>query len=152
MRSVLQYEQAEHYMVMLFNRYIDLSKKTYEYSEGIFLYPNEIHTVEYIAESSTTNMTDIANQMGLTRGAVSKLVAKMEGMGLLVRYKYHPRQKEIYVHLTDAGVRAYEGHKRYHAEMWDRLSRHFDCYTENEKKTILNFLEEYLKGMNSLQE
>ena len=49
-------------------------------------------------------------------------------------------------------MRAYEGHKRYHAEMWDRLSRHFDCYTENEKKTILNFLEEYLKGMNSLQE
>ena len=71
-----RYADAEHYMVQLFNRYIELSKRCHEYCEGIPLYPNEIHTVEYIAVSSTTNLTEIANQMGLTRGAVSKIDRK----------------------------------------------------------------------------
>lgn len=146
-----RYADAEHYMVQLFNRYIELSKRCHEYCEGIPLYPNEIHTVEYIAVSSTTNLTEIANQMGLTRGAVSKMISKLENLGLLVRYKYHPRQKEIYVHLTRAGVRAYEGHKAYHATMWKRLSGYFEGLEESQRQVILEFLENYLKGMQSLK-
>ena len=138
-------------MVQLFNRYMDLSKKRHEYCEGIALYPNEIHTVEYIAVSSTTNFTDIAVQMGLTRGAVSKLIGRLEELGLLVRYKYHPRQKEIYVHLTDTGVQAYEGHKKYHESMWHRLSEYFDGLPEEQRAVILEFLKTYLDGMQSLQ-
>lgn len=146
-----QYADVEHYMVQLFNRYMELSKKSYEYCEGIPLYPNEIHTVEYIAVSSTTNLTEIANQMGLTRGAVTKMISKLENLGLLVRYKYHPKQKEIYVHLTKAGVRAYEGHKEYHAMMWERLSGYFQSLEESQRQVVLDFLEQYLEGMNSLK-
>lgn len=146
------YADAEHYMVQLFNRYMELSKKSYEYCEGIALYPNEIHTVEYIAVSSTTNLTEIANQMGLTRGAVSKMIGKLENLGLLVRYKYHPKQKEIYVHLTKVGVQAYEGHKKYHATMWERLSRYFESLEEGQRQVILAFLRQYLEGMRGLQE
>ena len=150
--STNRYPEAEHYMVQLFNRYVELSKKCYEYCEGISLYPNEIHTVEYIAESSTTNMTDIANQLGLTKGAVSKMIAKLENMGLLVRYKYQPNQKEIYIHLTHLGVRAYEGHKEYHQDMWKRLSGYFSVLDEEHQSVILDFLDNYLRGMRKLQE
>ena len=150
--SINRYSEAEHYMVQLFNRYVELSKKSYEYCQGISLYPNEIHTVEYIAVSSTTNMTDIANQLGLTKGAVSKMIAKLENMGLLVRYKYQPNQKEIYIHLTQLGVRAYEGHKEYHADMWKRLSGYFSNLDEEHQSVILDFLDNYLTGMRGLQE
>lgn len=150
--SVNRYSEAEHYMVQLFNRYVELSKKCYEYCEGISLYPNEIHTVEYIAESSTTNMTDIANQLGLTKGAVSKMIAKLENLGLLVRYKYQPNQKEIYIHLTRLGVEAYEGHKEYHQDMWKRLSGYFAALDQEHQGVIVDFLDNYLAGMRKLQE
>lgn len=146
------YSDAEHHMVQLFNRYMELSKKSYEYCEGIRLYPNEIHTVEYIAVSSTTNLTDIANQLSLTKGAVSKMIGKLESMGLLVRYKYHPNQKEIYIHLTELGVRAYEGHKAYHADMWKQLSGYFEKLDEEHQRVILDFLETYLQGLQGLGE
>lgn len=146
------FDLAEHHMVQLFNRYVELSKKSYEYCEGISLFPNEIHTLEYIAQSSTTNMTDIANQMNISKGAVSKMVAKLESLGLLVRYKYQPNQKEIYIHLTELGVRAYEGHKEYHAEMWQRMNVYFDGQEEEHRQVILRFLETYLSAMRSLEE
>lgn len=146
------FDLAEHHMVQLFNRYVELSKKSYEYCEGISLFPNEIHTLEYIAQSSTTNMTDIANQMNISKGAVSKMVAKLESLGLLVRYKYQPNQKEIYIHLTELGVRAYEGHKEYHAEMWQRMNAYFDSQEEEHRQVILRFLETYLSAMRSLEE
>ena len=145
------YADAEHYMVQLFNRYMELSKKKHEYCEGIILYPSEIHTVEYIAVSSTTNFTEIANQMGLTRGAVSKMIGRLENLGLLVRYKYHPKQKEIYIHLTEAGVQAYEGHKKYHATMWQQLSQYFESLEGSQQRIILEFLDKYLEGMRGLQ-
>lgn len=147
-----RFSEVEHYMVQLFNRYMELSKKCYEYCEGIGLYPNEIHTVEYIAVSSTTNMTDIANQLNLTKGAVSKMIVKLENMGLLVRYKYQPNQKEIYIHLTDLGVQAYEGHKAYHKEMWEKISGYLAGIDEEHQRVILEFLDQYLNGMRSLGE
>lgn len=144
------YADAEHDMVQILNRYAELSRKTHEYCEGIPLYPSEINTVEYIAVSSTTNLTEIANQMGLTRGAVSKMVDKLENLGILVRYKYHPRQKEIYVHLTKAGVRAYEGQKKYYAAMRRQMSQYFEGLDESQRQTILEFLARYLEGMRGL--
>jgi DNA-binding MarR family transcriptional regulator len=146
-----RFPEADYYMMELFNRSLELSKKSYEYCPGVSLYPNEIHTVEYIAESSTTNMTDIANRMGITKGAVTKMVAKLEEQGLLVRYKYRPSQKEIYVHLTELGVRAYEGHKAYHAVMRQQLSSSFDGLDRDHQQTILDFLELYLAEMNNLE-
>lgn len=146
-----RFPEADYYMMELFNRSLELSKKSYEYCPGVSLYPNEIHTVEYIAESSTTNMTDIANRMGITKGAVTKMVAKLEEQGLLVRYKYRPSQKEIYVHLTELGVRAYEGHKAYHAAMRQQLSSSFDGLDRDHQQTILDFLERYLAEMNNLE-
>jgi DNA-binding MarR family transcriptional regulator len=146
-----RFPEADYYMMELFNRSLELSKKSYEYCPGVSLYPNEIHTVEYIAESSTTNMTDIANRMGITKGAVTKMVAKLEEQGLLVRYKYRPSQKEIYVHLTELGVSAYEGHKAYHAVMRQQLSSSFDGLDRDHQQTILDFLELYLAEMNNLE-
>lgn len=142
----------------LLTRNVELSKRSYEYCPGVSLYPNEIHTIEYIAVSSATNLTDIANQRGLTRGAVSKMVTKLENMGLLIRFKYELKQKEIYVHLTALGVQAFEGHKRYHAHMNEHLNELFQSFTPAQKEAVLSYitlcLEEYqqLPGQNAGQE
>lgn len=146
-----RYPEAENSMMQLFNRFSELSKKSYEYCEGISLYPNEIHTIEYIALTSSTNMTDIANQMGLTKGAVSKMIVKLESQGLLERYKYQPSQKDIYIHLTKLGVRAYEGHKKYHASMWKQLNSYFGGLDQEHQQVVLGFLDAYLKEMQKLE-
>lgn len=139
-------------MEQLFNRYMELSKKTYEYCKGVSLYPSEIHTISFIAESSTVNLTDISNYLGMSRGAITKMIGKLEKMGLLERYKYYPNQKEIYVHLTPLGVEAYEGHVRYHEKMWKRLSGYYEKLPSEKQMLILEFLELYLDQMFCLED
>ena len=148
--TINRYTEADSYMMQLFNRFSELSKKSYEYCEGVSLYPTEIRTIVYIAVTSSTNMTDIANQMGLTKGAVSKMIAKLESQSLLERYKYQPSQKDIYIHLTELGVRAYEGHKTYYASMRDNLKNYFAGMDGEHQQVILDFLDTYLNEMQNL--
>lgn len=145
-----RYAEVERTLDQMFNRLLELSRKSYEYCPGVSLYPNEIHTVEYIAVTSSTNMTDIANRMGLTKGAVSKMIAKLENQGLLERYKYQPSQKDIYIHLTELGVQAYEGHRIYHTAMDKQLADYFSTLDQEHQGAILDFLEKYLHEMNTL--
>jgi DNA-binding MarR family transcriptional regulator len=143
--------EVEAYMVKLFNCYIELNKKTYEYCQGIPLYPSEVHAIEYIATSSTTNMTDISRALGLTKGAVSKMVVKLEKIGLLKRYKYLYNQKEVYLHLTELGVKVCEGHSTYHATMYKTLENYYKDRSEHDQETILEFLKLYFLQMQELK-
>lgn len=146
------YEEMTHCMTRMFNRYSELSKRSYAYCEGAKLFPNEIRTLRYIEVSSTTNFTDIANHAGLTRSAVSKMVVKLERMGLVERYRYYPNQREIYVHLTEKGVEACEGYERYHGVMRRHLSDYFGALRTEQKVDILAFLNFYIAEQKCLPE
>ena len=142
--------RTEAYMVRLFNCYTDQQKKKHTYGTGIELYPSEIHAIERIAEMSTINLTDLAKHLGLTKGAVSKIIVKLERLGLVRRYKYISNQKEVYLHLTEMGVLAYRGHKEYHAAMNKAMERYCDGVSEETGEEILKFLDIYLTEMQKL--
>jgi len=144
------YEKTEAYMVRLFNCYTDLQKKKYPYAPDIELYPSEIHMIEHVAEMGTTNMTELARHLGLTKGAISKSIVKLERLGLVRRYKYISNQKEVYLHLTEKGVLAYNGHKRYHAAMAKSLEQYCDSVSDEKGQELLRFLDLYLSEMQKL--
>ena len=146
------YEEMTRCMTRMFNRYIELSRRSYTYCDDVKLYPNEIRTLRYIEVSSTTNFTDIANQAGLTRSAVSKMVVKLERMGLVVRYRYYPNQREIYIRLTEKGLEACKGYERYHEEMRRHLSDYFGALRTDQKVDILAFLNFYIAEQKCLPE
>lgn len=144
--------ESESLMVHLFHRYLELSKKTYEYYEGISLYPSEIHTIEYIAINIKTNLTDIARAMGLTKGAISKMMSKLIKMDIVKQYKDINNQKEKYFDLTELGVKVFDGHKKYHEAMDKKIENHFLARPQQEKQAVLDFLKVYLEEMNNLKE
>lgn len=144
------YAEAEETIVRLLNCYTNLQRSKHEYCPGIALYPTEIHAIECIALTSTINLTELSKKLCLTRGAVSKGIAKLEKMGLVRRYKYMSNQKEVYLHLTELGVQAYEGHRRYHEAMNRAMAAHTEQIPEESKKEILRFLQIYLEQMQEL--
>ena len=142
--------EAEAIIIRLLNCYTNLLRSKHEYCPGVELYPSEVHAIECIATNSTVNLTELSRQLGVTRGAVSKSVAKMEKMGLMRRYKYVSNQKEVYLHLTELGVQAYEGHKRYHESMDRAMKAYGDQLAEDAQQEILRFLQAYLEQMQQL--
>ncbi|MCC8060930.1 MAG: MarR family transcriptional regulator [Clostridiales bacterium] len=144
------YDQAEIRMVRLFNRYMELSKKQREYCPGVVLYPSEIHAIERIATINSINLTELAINLNLTKGAVSKSVVKLERKGLIRRYQYINNRREIYFELTELGRQAYEGHKQYHMEMTREINRFCETISDKQGNCILNYLDVYLKQMERL--
>lgn len=136
----------------MLNCYSDMQRKKHTYAPEISLYPSEIHAIDAIATMSTINMTELSRQLGVTKSAVTKIVAKLEKQDLIRRYKYIKNQKEIFLHLTQKGVDAYNGHKIYHAAMNKTIEQYFSGLSDEKGQEILNFLELYLSEMKKLNE
>lgn len=146
------YELAEKYIVQILNCYTDMQRKKHTYTKGIHLYPSEIHAIDCIAGMSAINMTDLSHQLGVTKGAVTKIITKLEKKGLVRRYKYINNQKEVFLHLTEKGLEAYNGHKAYHAAMNEKIDKYFCELSEEQGKEITNFLKLYLSEMQKLSD
>ncbi|GMQ58170.1 MarR family transcriptional regulator [Vallitalea sediminicola] len=131
--------------------YMELIKKTEKVKRnynGIELYPSEIHTLVFIQDNIESNMTTIAKRLGVTKGAIFKIIQKLEKKELLLRYKKLDNNKNTYFQLTQKGISAYEGHESFHKNFFDEPSKDFVEFVTNNKDIIIkmfDYSKEYLK-------
>ena len=144
------YSEVDHYIVNLFNAYTDMQKTKREYVPGVNLYPSEIHAIERIVDMEDLNLTELADYLGITRGAATKMTNKLQKMGLIERYKQPSNKKEIYLKPTEQGIEAYHGHQQYHAKMDTNLTNYLESLPNTKQATILTFLKLYLDEMKNL--
>ena len=72
------------------------------FGTGVLMHTKEIHTVQAIGRYSGINVTKLAEQAGVTKGAVSQTINKLASKGL-VRKTHEPgNDKEIILELTEA--------------------------------------------------
>lgn len=140
-------DSAEELMVKLFNSYQYLDRHKVCYIEGLPLYPSEVHVIHAIATDGSMKMAELAAVLGITKGAMTKLAAKLEDKGLIRRYQYLENRKDIYFQLTPLGMEVYEGHVRYHRNREERLYASYRNISSGEAEIILRFLGEYHKEM-----
>jgi DNA-binding MarR family transcriptional regulator len=79
-----------------------IEKKQWNFGTGYKIFLNEVQTVSAIGENSNINMTQLAEIMGVTRGAVSQTVRKLVTKKLVIRTNAR-NHKEINLGLTDLG-------------------------------------------------
>ncbi|MCR1897635.1 MarR family transcriptional regulator [Irregularibacter muris] len=104
---------------------------------------SEIHCIDAIGVLDTPNVTNIANHLKMTRGAISKITKKQIMAGLIESYSLEDNKKEIYFKLTRDGQKLFDEHKQRH-EIWrKRDSAFLNQYPENKLAEICTFLEEF---------
>ena len=106
------------------------------------LYPSEIHMIQAIGRDPGINVTGLAQHLGVTKGAVPKILRKLESKGLVVRYRDDSNNKEVYFTLTAEGEKAYRGHEAFHATLDAQMVQMFSKFNENEIDLILAVLGE----------
>lgn len=87
--------------------YSILEKKPLDLDVGVRVYLTEMQTVASIGENRGINITQLAEIMGVTRGATSQTVQKLAKKDLILKSKER-NQKEINLDLTSLGVLALE--------------------------------------------
>ncbi len=111
-------QEASEKFIRVLNKFYELEKARFDFGTEQLLSPSEIHTVVAIGKNKDINVTGLSKQQGITKGAVSQMLSKLEKKGLVQREKKGDSAREVVVSLTDKGQQAFEGHERFHYEMY----------------------------------
>ncbi len=133
--------------IRLVNKYNALEKSPLSYGTAQKFFHSERHMLDIVGDEPGLNITAFAQKAGVTKGAISQVVNKLERKGALRRFKGKSNDKEIQLELTQLGERIYAQHQRVNQEtinhLWDELEKHpqdkIDFLME-----ILNWFEKYL--------
>lgn len=133
-------------LMNLFVKYMEkqeiLSKLTEDEKLHGYNY-SEIHTIAAIGALAEPNVTQIANYMNVTRGAISKITKKLLGQNLIESYQHDGNKQKIFFRLTKSGQFLYDEHEKRH-NLW--LKRDNDFIKQFDHKTIEqveNFMEAF---------
>jgi DNA-binding MarR family transcriptional regulator len=113
--------------VRIVNKFNQFEKVPMDFGVEEMLYPSEIHTIEAIGKNFRINVTQLAELLGITKGAVSQMVNRLVRKKFVKRIKFPPSEKETFLELTPKGRKAFEGHEKFHHDMY----LDFLKYTEN---------------------
>ena len=109
-----------------------------EVPEGLNL--AETHCIHWIGALPGANVTRIAAQMGMTRGAISKIAKRLLAKGLAESRRMPGNNKELHFRLTDSGARVFDEHAQCHAAARDEKLALLAGFTMDEQRAVLRFL------------
>ncbi|MCX6225655.1 MAG: MarR family transcriptional regulator [Bacteroidia bacterium] len=112
-----------------------IEKKPWEFGTGSKIYLTEIQTVSMIGEHPDENMTQLADIMGVTRGAISQTVRKLVIKKLVVRTNTR-NQKEINLGLTDFGRLVSEAYQARMKEVFTFADELYALATPAERELV----------------
>jgi DNA-binding MarR family transcriptional regulator len=86
--------------------------------------------IEKIGDYPEKNITELAQFFGVTKGAISQTVKKLENKGVVTRYKGDKNEKEVFLKLTKTGKSVYKKHKEHSHEsimpLYEELKKYSD--------------------------
>jgi DNA-binding MarR family transcriptional regulator len=101
----------------ILNLYSVISRKPKDYGTGDLLYFTEVHTISTVGKNKAVNMTQLADIMGVTKGAISQTIRKLVTKNLIIRSNTR-NMKEINLRLSAKGMIVYRGLQSFQQEIF----------------------------------
>lgn len=98
------------------NKFKLLEKIPIDHGTGDLLYASEVNTLEIIGEIPGINLTQLAEKKGVTKSAVSQIVAKLVKKKLVTKKQSPDHEKVFFMELTESGKIVFENHEKFHAK------------------------------------
>ncbi|HBT15320.1 MAG TPA: transcriptional regulator [Firmicutes bacterium] len=121
-----------------------LERKTRYYGTDQPLYEAEIHMIKSIKENEGIHVTGLADMLGVTKGAVSQIIMKLEHKGMVVKDTDPSNLSRLVLRLTPKGETAYLHHEKLHLE-FDGL---FNAALGNATEEMKMFLKDFLNSLD----
>ena len=139
-------------LMNLFVKYMEkqeiLSKLTEDEKLHGYNY-SEIHTIAAIGDLEEPNVTNIANHMNVTRGAISKITKRLLVQNLIEAYQQDGNKQKIFFRLTESGQFLHDEHEKRH-NLWlkrdDAFIKQFDGKTVKQVEEFMRAFNDYLEA------
>ncbi|MBP2651419.1 MAG: transcriptional regulator, MarR family [Firmicutes bacterium] len=101
-------------MMRIINKASSAMAEPHNFGTDEVLYASELHMLDVIGKNPGINVTEIAEKLGITKGAVPKIIRKLVDKDLIFRYQTKDNKKIVKFKLTDKGRIAFQGHIEFH--------------------------------------
>jgi DNA-binding MarR family transcriptional regulator len=142
-RDPAKREKISYTLLRVVYKIIELDKKIRRYGTEAELYESEIHMIKSVKERSGEHVSSLAQAMGVTKGAVSQTLKKLERKGMIEKERDATNRTRLVPRLTRAGETAYAHHEQLHRE-FDTL---VNALLENEPEENRTFLKGFLHSL-----
>jgi DNA-binding MarR family transcriptional regulator len=146
---ITAFERTEYATGKILGQY--LAAEEAELMRGLVLSLSEYHALHYIGsrvrgkgDVDLVNGVKLAKSMGMTKGGISKLTAKLRKKKLIELEKLPDNNKEVHYRLTEQGERIFAIHARLHGIADANLADVVNGYTGEEQLMILEFLKKII--------
>ncbi len=132
------------------NRLIFLEKRAVLQHGRVRLHPSEIHLMQVLSEYPDLSAGEMAQRLGVSNGAVSQTLARLERKGVIAKRKEPALKNRMTVVFTESGKEAIERFQAERASSAEFFSRYLTSLSEKEREVIESFLsqiEKLLKGL-----
>ncbi len=132
--------------IMNLAQQMEKSHKTF--GTGEMISHSEIHLIEIIGDTENLSVTDISRHLGITKGAVSQSLKRLDSKGFILKKPDPENLSRTIVMLTTKGNTAYWSHKHWHEKMDGGFLTYLDALDDQTFDIIVNFLtrvEDFLK-------
>lgn len=118
---------------------MELDKKTRYYGTDVPIFHSEIHVIKAIAEHPCIHVGGLADILGVTKGAASEILKKLEKKALVKKEVDELNLSRYSLSLTDKGKKAHKNHMHYHDILNGMVEDELHNATEAELDFLLNF-------------
>ena len=136
--DLLQFSAA---WVRLLNKMDAMEKCPRDFGSGDLLHCSEIHTIMVIGKHPGITVTELSSVLGITKSAISQMIARLVKKNLVERTRREGNGKEILLRLTPHGTIAFLGHEQHHAKIFARMQERLGDLTPEQSRFIAGFLE-----------
>jgi DNA-binding MarR family transcriptional regulator len=127
-------------MTRLFSKAARIEKMPVDTGDGMPLYTSEVHLIDMAGRFPDDSMSSIAMRLGITKGAVSQTVKKLEDKGYIERSTGEGDNKTVYLRLTGRGKKANAWHEAYHARINGRFEQAIASLGNEDRQNLLRIL------------
>ncbi|TFH06687.1 MAG: MarR family transcriptional regulator [Candidatus Thorarchaeota archaeon] len=120
---------------------VSLDKKRIVTHKSENLHPSEVQLLLFLDHVQATNITAIAEKMGLTKGAISQTLTRLEKKGIIRKKSFPEKKNELEVKFTESGVELLTQLNKSKKSIEGKYQRYIQTLSEKEKQAISNFLD-----------
>lgn len=126
--------------------YSVISRRPVDYGTGDLLYFTEIHTITTVGKNREMNMTHLAEKMGVTKGAISQTIRKLESKNLVLKSNSN-NKKEFNLKLSEKGQVAYKGQMSFQREIFTFAETLYEKGTVQNRELVEGLFEAIIHNM-----
>jgi DNA-binding MarR family transcriptional regulator len=132
------------------NRTMLLEKRSIFRHEALRLYPSEVHLMQVINEEAGLSAGEMAKRLGITVGAVSQTLNRLDKKGVIKKTKDPALKNKLTATFTMSGKAAFKGFEQEQQATLKAFSTYLSGLADRDREIIEGFLshmEVFLKSL-----